>query len=115
MSISRLLRAEHLAKRSARLEIHNTYNEAVRQANEGRRIVWAQLPVPERPIEPPAPTLPQPAEAKAEPPAAEQAAPQQPAAWHEEYCRWRTRTAADDAADADGHINDIDDPLGIYR
>jgi hypothetical protein len=113
MSISRLLRAERLVKRSARVEIPDSYDEAVRQATARR--VWAPLPPPEAPPEvvpePALPASPPPSEPQAEPPP-----PPEARAWHEDYCRWRTRTAADDADDAENYNRyDIDDPLGIYR
>jgi hypothetical protein len=55
------------------------------------------------------PASPPPVEAKAAP------KPEPPRQWWEERCRWRERTAADDAAEAENDNNEVDDPLGIYR
>ena len=108
MSVSRLLRAERLARKTTPREAELSYEDAVRLANEGRVPVWAPLPPPEEPIELPTPVPPPPVEAKAEPPA-----PEQPRAWHEDYCWWRARTSADDAKYAEND-HELDDPLGIY-
>ena len=53
MSVSRLLRAECLARKTAPREFEPDFNEMVRLANEGRSPVPALLPPPEAPPEPP--------------------------------------------------------------
>jgi hypothetical protein len=62
--------------------------------------------VPQPQLPPPSPP---PVEAKVEP------EPEPPRQWWEERCRWRARTAADDADYAENDNSEYDDPLGIYR
>jgi hypothetical protein len=107
MSLSRLLRSEKLARKTAPREIELSFEEAVRLANKDRKIIWDPLPPPEAPTEP-MPAVPPTVEAKAVPPQ-----PQPPRQWWEERCRWRERTTADNARDAENN-DELDDPLGIY-
>ena len=117
MSVSRLLRAQRLAKRSAAplTPPIDEHIAAVMAANALRPPpVWDPLP----PLEPqpPVPAAPPAAEPKPAPATAEPPPPAPPRAWHDDYCRWRQRTAADDHEDAqEANENDEDDdPLGIY-
>jgi hypothetical protein len=123
MSVSRLLRAERMARKSARRKMPDGLSvmEQLRHIAENGEwgdlvrdmeatyppLVMKPLPPPESPPDPavelPAPT----------PPSRVTAEVEQPRAWHEDYYRWRQRTAADDAEDAESD-DELDDPLGIY-
>ena len=121
MSVSRLLRSQRLAKKAATRNEGDAYDEAVRRVNESFTyknglIVFPDLPPPEAPAEPqpvpqpqPVPAVAPPVEAKVEP------EPEPLRQWWEERCRWRARTAADDADHAENDNSEYDDPLGIYR
>ena len=126
MSLTRLLRAERLARRStppqkppgltgmaALVYAAETggFEDLVRAAAElGPPLVMDPLPPPEAPV----PQAPPPAEAKAEPtPPAPEPQPEPRLEWWQERCRFRARTAAD-AYDDMETIDDDDDPLGLY-
>ena len=125
MSLSRLLRAERLAKRSTPPQKppgltgmaalvyaakSGGFEDLVRAAAELKQpLVMDPLPPPE----PPTPQAPPSAETKPAPVTARPPQPEPPRQWWEERCHWRERTAADDYDDAKPSDED-DDPLGIY-
>jgi len=126
MSVNRLLRSEKLARRStppqkppgltgmaALIYAAETggFEDLVRAAAKlGPPLVMDPLPPPAPEAPPQAPPS---AETKPAPPAAEPPQPEPPRAWHDDYCHWRARTAAD-AYDDTETIDEDDDPLGLY-